>query len=532
MKANSAIARSIAFFAVVFFFFSSSANAQWSQQAVNTQSTISTAFFTSVDTGYAAGNKIFKTTDGGITWTQKYSPVYSISKIYFTTKDTGFAVSTFGYMLYKTIDGGQTWDSTAFGSGSYYGMAFINPSVGFITGSGSSGATILKTTDDGGTWTAQNFGANSEIRDIQMVTPTTGYAAGFDFGAGNGLIYKTTDGGNSWSMQTISILPDQLDFMGIYFTDTLTGYAAGHFVQSGTGANIGVVYKTTDGGLTWSSQTLAGGDHLNAVQFVSDSVGYIGGSAGSSGCGGSVIFKTTDAGTNWAIENTGTGIYGITAMYFPDANNGYAFERCQGPGTYGALLKYGTTSTTVCYAHYSVAVDSATSVFTLTIDPVTLFNTVSYLWDFGDGTTSTQMTPSFVSPIDTVYNVCMTAYLANGDSCTYCHLLGKDSSGNIVRTPGFSVNVVEPVTTGVTTIEKPNNILIYPNPTSGEFTIALSAALPATQVKVFDVLGKMVFNKIITSERFQVDLSAVQPGMYIVEVIDKNTVSRIKLEKR
>ena len=51
-------------------------------------------------------------------------------------------------------------------------------------------------------------------------------------------------------------------------------------------------------------------------------------------------------------------------------------------------------------------------------------------WDFGDGTTSTQAAPTHLYTIDSLFNVCMKVYVASGDSCEYCHIIGKDNLGN------------------------------------------------------------------------------------------------------
>ncbi|MCE3278201.1 MAG: C-terminal target protein [Bacteroidetes bacterium] len=517
---------------VALLFLYSSSFAQWSQQAVNTPTTITGTFFTSVDTGYAVGHRIFKTTDGGIVWNQIYAPIYDIADIDFISNTTGYAISNGGYRLYKTMDGGSTWDSTAFSPGSYFAVDFITPDTGFIVGLGpGSVATIWRTTDEGVTWNSGgSLGANSEVTGIQMLNSSIGYACGFDFGLGNGLFFKTIDGGNTWNSQIISILPNQMNFNSVYFTDPMTGYIAGHYVESGTGANKAVIYKTTDGGLTWSSQDLSGAS-LNVVQFVNDSTGYIGGYGSYGSCGSSVIYKTTDSGTNWQPE-PGINIYGIASMYFVDENNGYAFEKCQGSGTYGALVKYGTVNNNICFASYSVAVDSATSVFTLTIDPVTVFNTVNYFWDFGNGTTSTLATPNFSSAIDTVLNVCMTAFMATGDSCTYCHLIGIDSLGNIIRNEGFTVNVVDSdITTNITSAQKEDNYLLYPNPTSGELTIVHRADTGSAQLNIFNLLGKTILSTRITGNH-KLDISDVNAGVYIIEITNDLGISRTKLYKR
>jgi photosystem II stability/assembly factor-like uncharacterized protein len=533
MKKLQFIQRISRLIAITFVVLHLSSFAQWSQQAINTPTSISGTYFTSADTGYAVGNKIFKTTDGGVTWTLKYTPVYGLADIEFISANTGYAISNAGYRLYKTTDGGTTWDSTSFSGGSYFAADFITLDTGFIVGSGpGSVATIWRTTDQGATWISSgSLNANSEVTGIQMLNSSLGFASGFDFGASKGLFFKTSDGGSTWTTQIISS-PAQLNLNSVYFRDPMNGYLAGRFIDSTTSIYKSIIFNTSDGGLTWTSQVLAGAG-LNVVEFVNDSTGYIGGYGSSAACGSSVIFKTTDSGTSWQTEST-PGIYGIASMDFVDQNNGYAFEKCVGAGSYGALLKYGTVDTNVCFASYSVDVDSATSVFTLTIDPVTVFNTVSYFWDFGDGTTSTLATPSFSSAIDTVLNVCMTAFMASGDSCTYCHLIGIDTTGNIVRDEGFTINVVDSLlTTDVSGIKKQENFQLYPNPTTGELTIVQSSSgSEKMQLSIFNILGEKILSRSITEKISRLDISDLNSGIYIIELINEGGISRMKLYKR
>lgn len=62
-------------------------------------------------------------------------------------------------------------------------------------------------------------------------------------------------------------------------------------------SNLGRVFKSTDGGVTWVDQTTAlaasGASSLNAIHFADENVGFAGGAGG-------VVIKTLDGGDNWA----------------------------------------------------------------------------------------------------------------------------------------------------------------------------------------------------------------------------------------
>jgi photosystem II stability/assembly factor-like uncharacterized protein len=234
-------------------------HAQWMQISVNTDA-LSSIFFTSPDTGFVAGDnaKIYKTTDGGGTWSNVHSGGDGLKKIIFIDADTGYALG-FNGILFKSVDKGQSWSSSTFDplipSGGYSGIDFINPSTGFITGqSGVPEGCILKTSDYGNSWTEQTFLPLSRISDVDAVTPTLCFAAGYTFVSSyNGLIYKSIDSGNTWSSQVISLPSGQVSFSSINFIDSLNGYIAGNSIDS-VGTQEGLVCRTTDGGANWTLQ--------------------------------------------------------------------------------------------------------------------------------------------------------------------------------------------------------------------------------------------------------------------------------------
>ncbi len=69
-------------------------------------------------------------------------------------------------------------------------------------------------------------------------------------------------------------------------------------------------------------------------------------------------------------------------------------------------------------------------------------------------------------------------------------------------------------------------LLIFPNPTSGSFTISLPSANASAHITVSDITGKVVFQKQVgySISNIQVDLSEVAPGSYIITVASENKV--------
>jgi hypothetical protein len=72
-------------------------------------------------------------------------------------------------------------------------------------------------------------------------------------------------------------------------------------------------------------------------------------------------------------------------------------------------------------------------------------------------------------------------------------------------------------------------LLVYPNPTSGNFSIDLGAIYESTMVSIVDLLGKLIDSKSMTQSQ-TLNLSVVDPaGIYIVTIQagDKKAVIRL-----
>lgn len=74
-----------------------------------------------------------------------------------------------------------------------------------------------------------------------------------------------------------------------------------------------------------------------------------------------------------------------------------------------------------------------------------------------------------------------------------------------------------------------SNILIYPNPSHGVFTINSDEEL---EIKVFDLVGKLIFTNKISSGINQIDISNYSSGIYLLQCTTNNeSVKNIKLIK-
>lgn len=233
----------------------------------------------------------------------------------------------------------------------------------------------------------------------------------------------------------------------------------------------------------------------------------------------------------WAIGAGGTGSDFGGAVSTDQQGNIFVAGDFTSPDiTFGATTLTNTTTGTSdlflfkinsdCLTYFTTSYDSVQNTFYLTLDPATTSLATAYHWDFGDGTSSSLANPYHVYANDTLYNLCLKIYTAAGDSCEYCHTIGFDSTGNVVRSNGFILNV-QNITTDIPSIESTESFTIYPNPSSGKYTIS-GNDLNISMVNVYNILGECVYQLAANNPKYEIDLSSLDNGIYIVRIENKN----------
>ena len=80
------------------------------------------------------------------------------------------------------------------------------------------------------------------------------------------------------------------------------------------------------------------------------------------------------------------------------------------------------------------------------------------------------------------------------------------------------------------------DVNIYPNPSKGQFTVRLNSSTSEdVQVKLFDLNGRVVFNKKYKSDtnfEQRIHINDISSGMYFIEVKEgvKKTTKKIIIE--
>jgi photosystem II stability/assembly factor-like uncharacterized protein len=220
--------------------------------------------------------------------------------------------------VWKTLDGGATWTpltdsqcSLAIGA---LAIDPVTPTIVYVgTGEanlypdGYGGCGVLRSTDGGSTWTHLDAGgvfdppktSGPTIPTIVVDAATAGSSTNTTvFAATSVGLYKSTNSGSTWTRALMGgvtdLVPDP--------SNSATLYAG----VSGSG-----VYKSTDGGTTWHLQlnSGSGGDRIRlAISTSSPSTLY-------AAVSHVALYKSVDAGATWLpVAASGILFYGLTTL--------------------------------------------------------------------------------------------------------------------------------------------------------------------------------------------------------------------------
>lgn len=271
--------------------------AQWEQQNSGTTKSLYSLYFTSADTGYAAGNEIIlKTNNGGANWTTIASISGKVIRsMYFVNDTLGYAAGDAGYII-KTTNAGVSWNTQTSGvTANLWSVYFVSPDTGYVVG---DAGTVIKTNDGGFNWyTAATLATG--LKSTFFTSFSTGYAVG-----NTGSVYKTTNGGQNWTTQNSGVTNN---LNSVYFVSGTTGYVVGA---------TGTILKTTNSGSTWTFQYGGGSLNLNSVYFPTADVGYAVAGNGS-------IVSTTCGGSSW-VSQYSTTTNDLFSDFFTGPSVGYA----------------------------------------------------------------------------------------------------------------------------------------------------------------------------------------------------------------
>ena len=269
----------------------------------------------------AAQGGVWKSSDGGATWAPLTDQLSSLASgcvtldphnpdvVYYGTGELHYSGDSFyGDGLFRSSDAGATWSKIASAAtvGSYISRVRVSPADSNIVFVGSSSG-FFRSTDRGASWNI-SFGAPPFPCDdiaISTTDPQKVFAARNSSG-----VWRSTNGGVTFlklagGLPTSSVGRVQI---AIAPSNGAVLYAS---YSNTSGALLGI-YKSTNGGSTWTKQAAApnylGGqgwyDHFVVVS-PTDANLCIAGGVYPYGAGTQGVVKTTDGGASWADITAG-----------------------------------------------------------------------------------------------------------------------------------------------------------------------------------------------------------------------------------
>ncbi len=319
-----------------------SVNDPWIRQTSPVTTVLLNCTFTDTLNGWAAGDSgaIIHTSNGGNNWVIQNSTVdYYINDIFFINKRLGWGIANEflldGTTILKTTNGGNNWTAENFADSSkiFRTVYFLDSLNGYI---GGFQGTIFKTTNAGNTWVQasidSSFFAFFPIAKFAFITPEIGFACGGQIDIA-GVIWQTTDSGLTWRAEAQSPEP----IYDIYFKDLQKIICVGGDFEYGA-----QIIRSSNGGTNWQYRNLGLFGQGQSIDFRTQDEAWM--ALGFSG----TWAITYDGGDNWTEMFT-TDTSTIYSVDFADSLHGWAV------GKDGKILKYIPSKTGIHSIYSEVA---------------------------------------------------------------------------------------------------------------------------------------------------------------------------------
>jgi photosystem II stability/assembly factor-like uncharacterized protein len=380
----------------------------------------------------------------------------------------------------RTTDGGKNWTAgsmTAFPGYILIGIAPVSETTcyGSIFTFDNNIAKIVKTTDGGVTWTEKlsyDFGVSfGFFADIYFFNANEGLAYG-DQSNGYFTIFTTSDGGNNWMRVPQANMPFPISTDEASYIFSAEGIGNTFWTVSTSGR----VWKTTDKGLHWNAyltpetfvdySNLKMRDALHGLWGVREN-----------------LYRTMDGGITWTVVETSGTWFTNDLSYVPGTASAYVSTGSHDFDGYGAIhgigssysLDDGNTWITIDTAveHLSLAMINSYTGFT---GGINLNGSAKGIYKYNGSALGYSCGNNMTSMCHNGHKICVENgsipnHLSKGDNLGACSSrLATDETSS----EGFQFSM-------------------YPNPVSGLATITF--ALSQSQhvsLKIFDMHGRLV----------------------------------------
>jgi photosystem II stability/assembly factor-like uncharacterized protein len=383
-----------------------------------------------------------------------------------------------------------------------YSVCFTDVDTGYAVG---DSGTILKTADGGANWLIKNSGTLFNLRSVFFTSPSTGYSVG-----DSGTIKRTTNGGTNWE-NIYSGTSYTLNSVHFPITDI------GYIVGGDDNYSQPMILKTIDGGLTWAiiPTDITLPMNLTSVFFITSNTGYAAGHYFTM-CSKEIVIKTEDGGAHWTtVYDNSPCDFGTSfkSLFFTNGINGYVAGHWEGSAQIirtndgglswsNKIFSYNHTLRSIHFPDNNTGYVAGDLGYILkTIDG-------GDNWINQDSEITDDLNSVFFINAETGYAV--------GDMGK---ILGTTNGG------GPPVEVNEKSTSL-------NSLRIYPNPASEKITIETPEISHQSYLSIYNLSGQELLKQTISETKTTIDINNLNPGLYIIKVMDERSVRVGKIIKQ
>ncbi len=285
-----------------------------------------------------------------------YAPVpYTVHAVSCPTTTLCIAVGVTSVgtgLVLRSADGGRTWSAAQLPieTSELGDVSCGSPTMceATVLDASFSDVQVIGTTDGGIHWHVQTVNSQADLSDVETVKCSTALDCVATGSGNNGeaTIILTTDGGENWE----SISPfgsiDNFGIEGVNCSSSTTCLVTGW--QAGQTTSSGVAAKTTDGGITWTQETVP--SDVSVIWELACTSATVCEAPAETTTGWEVL-GTADGGVTWTEQTVPSGASPLF-ISCPAALTCFAsgFERTAFDSSEGILLTTvdgGTTWTTV-----------------------------------------------------------------------------------------------------------------------------------------------------------------------------------------
>jgi len=310
---------------------------------------------------YAASNQeLYKTTDGGANWSLAgapplvagVQPVVTSMAIDPKTPAAIYLGTASG--VFKSVNGGQSFERKSAGiTTSTVNAIIVDPMTPAAVYAGTSGGAF-KSVNGGESWTPANSGLteapiSNQPALVRRLAPDPSNPATIYAGTLRG-IFKTTNGAANWSPVNNG-LPSTLPPLGPDISSLAIDPSSPSSVYASTNSAPGVVFRTTNGGMSWqaSNPDLSVTINGSVARFPASALAangpavYAGTSIG--------VFKSVDSGVSWSLSNNGLTTSAIQTLFIDPSSLSTVYAGTNA-GSDAFVVKLNPSGSALVYSRY------------------------------------------------------------------------------------------------------------------------------------------------------------------------------------